>query len=965
MIAGMAGAPHPLTAWLVGQLGDGGDTIVVTSSALAAGAQRSAVLREIDALAGVEFVAARGLAEATLRRCGAPWPLAAADPLEEREALRALIEPRAGPLARYAARFPAAARALLATIKELERAGWPRPAGESSARIDEVLALGERLRAHPVWRERASRSTLLGGAVAALERAPRAVRGWRVCVAGWFEPDGDVAALLEALERHGAVVAHGPVPKGAPAHRELRTCADPAAELRAAAAACLEPAAGGMAFGELVVAAPSLGPYAPFVRSAFAAEGIPVRTPAESALLREPRAAFVLHLARLLFDDAPRTSWVAVAAAPLLRHPLAPDDVHALEKRSREHVLAGRGDLAQASLAHVGRARKRLGALLRALLRDAQATPDDAPIPARLALLEAVADRLLAPPDGERELAVHERLTDVLRALSHAAAGPIDGARFVRELEDLLRTRGLPIADGGGVYLVEYRDAAAFPARRLHLLGLSSEQVPGTAPASHFLTDAERRLLPGLGDRAATRARAERELLRLLACPTDALALSRPRTAAGGAPLAPSFWLPKIAERLGALPESVHEPTHPLARAAHRVASGCCPRDQALLHLALGGAEPAAIAAAAGGDAARILAASARLERFDSNDLTRDGAIGAELGRALLGQRLPVGALERLGACPQQFLFEQGLGVRALAAEPDPVALPGNRVGSLVHRVLQRLYDGLRTEIAAGASPALLLAPAQSHAAELVREELTREAPHVRAKFPAYFALRARQWAEAIGGLLAFDLQRLAHDRARIVAVEREIEGELSVARPGHDALALALKGRIDRVDRLRDGRLRIIDYKTGAAPRAAVDASDVLRGRKLQLPVYAMLLADGGDGEAGEIEVLAVRAAANEPEPAHSVPLDDAQRWLRGDLRPALDETLAILAGIVAAGALSAAPEPDTCRRCDYRRACRRLHPPSLERVRTGTELAWHGYRALRTKKIGEPLLAVPEVRP
>lgn len=53
---------------------------------------------------------------------------------------------------------------------------------------------------------------------------------------------------------------------------------------------------------------------------------------------------------------------------------------------------------------------------------------------------------------------------------------------------------------------------------------------------------------------------------------------------------------------------------------------------------------------------------------------------------------------------------------------------------------------------------------------------------------------------------------------------------------------AFALRGRADRIDRLPDGALEIIDYKTGAAP----SLKDVERGYEPQLPLLA-LMAEAG----------------------------------------------------------------------------------------------------------------------
>jgi ATP-dependent helicase/DNAse subunit B len=56
------------------------------------------------------------------------------------------------------------------------------------------------------------------------------------------------------------------------------------------------------------------------------------------------------------------------------------------------------------------------------------------------------------------------------------------------------------------------------------------------------------------------------------------------------------------------------------------------------------------------------------------------------------------------------------------------------------------------------------------------------------------------------------------------------------------------LHGYIDRLDSAPDGTLRVIDYKAGSA---AISASHLKEGRRLQLPIYAMAARDAlGLGE-------------------------------------------------------------------------------------------------------------------
>ncbi|MDP6929900.1 MAG: hypothetical protein QF412_09395, partial [Planctomycetota bacterium] len=117
--------PHPLTQWLLDELSktDGGEAIILTSSARAAAAQRQAVLAGGNALLGVSFSNAQALASACLQHFGIAAPGQSMDPLEEREILRDCLIGRQGAVARYAAAFPAALAELLAAVKELQHAG--------------------------------------------------------------------------------------------------------------------------------------------------------------------------------------------------------------------------------------------------------------------------------------------------------------------------------------------------------------------------------------------------------------------------------------------------------------------------------------------------------------------------------------------------------------------------------------------------------------------------------------------------------------------------------------------------------------------------------------------------------------------------------------------------------------------------------------------------------------------------
>ncbi|HYN39364.1 MAG TPA: PD-(D/E)XK nuclease family protein, partial [Rhodospirillales bacterium] len=73
-----------------------------------------------------------------------------------------------------------------------------------------------------------------------------------------------------------------------------------------------------------------------------------------------------------------------------------------------------------------------------------------------------------------------------------------------------------------------------------------------------------------------------------------------------------------------------------------------------------------------------------------------------------------------------------------------------------------------------------------------------------------------------------------------VVATWAEIAGEMALAAPGGP---FVLKAKADRIDRLADGTLAIIDYKTGKPP----SDSDVQTGASPQLPLEAAIAQAGG----------------------------------------------------------------------------------------------------------------------
>ena len=175
-------------------------------------------------------------------------------------------------------------------------------------------------------------------------------------------------------------------------------------------------------------------------------------------------------------------------------------------------------------------------------------------------------------------------------------------------------------------------------------------------------------------------------------------------------------------------------------------------------------------------------------------------------------RRISVTSLDRLKADPFAFYARAMLRLHAL----DPVDADHTAAwkGTAVHKVLELWLKEDRCD------PELLLPRA--------RQLLANEAIH-----PMLRALWQPRLLEAID-FIADEMRK--NRAAGRHPVEAEIKGELELA-------SVRLEGTADRIDRLADNSLAIVDYKTGKAPAAkAVD-----EGFALQLGLLGLIAQAGG----------------------------------------------------------------------------------------------------------------------
>ncbi|MGE0443615.1 MAG: PD-(D/E)XK nuclease family protein [Vicinamibacterales bacterium] len=201
-------------------------------------------------------------------------------------------------------------------------------------------------------------------------------------------------------------------------------------------------------------------------------------------------------------------------------------------------------------------------------------------------------------------------------------------------------------------------------------------------------------------------------------------------------------------------------------------------------------------------------------------------------------------ALERYQDCPFRFFAADVLQLEEIP-EDEPSLSPRAR-GRFVHEVFQRFFEAwVRRAVADGRSRTIT--PGHFDEARTLFAEI---AEGLLARLPdADAALeRARLFGSAIATgmvdlVLGIEATRGGEVRDRLL--EHRFEGAFALG----GSRQVMLRGVADRIDLLAGKRLRVIDYKTGSAPKT---------GRALQAPIYALCaqeeLAARGDG-AWEIE--------------------------------------------------------------------------------------------------------------
>lgn len=522
---------------------------------------------------------------------------------------------------------------------------------------------------------------------------------------------------------------------------------------------------------------------------------------------------------------------------------------------------------------------------------------------------------------------IQDRLTELAAADDRTTTFALALAELRDALNDLRAWTGASPAEhprmsrGGAIHLTDIVHGGTTGRPRVFVVGLDADRVGGSAVQDPVLPDSARRAIaPDALPSSAERREAQRwQLAAMLARLTGKATLSLSLAGSGpGDTSGPAHVLLEVFRQAHG-----GDVGYEALRAALGEPASAVPGDGAAL--ATRGVWLAAIAGGSSDyrNGERLVRSawpmldaglSAAAMRTGDRLTAWHGLVPAAAGR--LDPRTsesPISptSLEQLSACPLAWFYHYGLGlVPPDDAEFDPERwLDPMARGSLLHAAYEamgRAYLGRQAELLSDAAREQTLA-----ITEALLARYRHDVP------PPSSAVYETEAGEIRASALAFlEVERENARAHRTTWGEFELRfGRARAVRFALEQGSIPVRGSIDRVDRQRDGRLVVIDYKTGSPDKFErhKGTGPFRGGRHLQPGIYATA--------------------------ARTVMAADVARFeyrfptVRGENRkvPYAEEELALTSGIVSGlmrqverGEFIPTTEAEDCTWCAYAPICR-----------------------------------------
>lgn len=225
--------------------------------------------------------------------------------------------------------------------------------------------------------------------------------------------------------------------------------------------------------------------------------------------------------------------------------------------------------------------------------------------------------------------------------------------------------------------------------------------------------------------------------------------------------------------------------------------------------------------------------------------IEKDGTVWDRLSEYTDGRRcLSPSAFNHYMECPLRFCFKYVIG----AEEKEELAegVDARKFGNIFHSAVRNIYEQLRDRPEAGPVLEAMLKD-DGLIEKAVWSSIAEELNMPQGDYSGGIRLMAGTVKDYIRRIMAYDATQL---KGTISGLEEEIRGSVMVSVNGKPA-TVTLAGKIDRIDALENGMVRIIDYKTGSMKQhlscSGIESlfdrgGDRLNGVALQLLIYSFL---------------------------------------------------------------------------------------------------------------------------
>ena len=278
------------------------------------------------------------------------------------------------------------------------------------------------------------------------------------------------------------------------------------------------------------------------------------------------------------------------------------------------------------------------------------------------------------------------------------------------------------------------------------------------------------------------------------------------------------------------------------------------------------------------------------------------------------GRRFAPTSLEAYAGCPFEYFLTHVLGIGVLE-EPERIVTPTPlQRGILIHRILARLFGELekRGLLPVSAAPAAEIFAVADAVVERQLDDFPKREP---VGLPVFWEMEKRLVREAVRVLL--EEERLENGDFIPERFEQPFGGERDEIDVPYECggATVLFRGRIDRIDAAKDGRYRVIDYKTG---KLKGKNQDLAGGSALQLPIYLMAASRllGRDLHVGEAWYRHVGAGEGSGAVTFS-----GSSWEKS--APEFAGIIDCIIHGIERGLFFAPADEQGCRYCDVRPAC------------------------------------------